>query len=162
VLARLPDRLRAYRKWPPGDWRIVVLVDRDDEDCRRLKAKLKEMAAAAGLFPRLAAAGRSCAVVNRITVEELEARYFGDWEAVRRAHPRAFRTVPAPVPYRHSDSIGRSTWEAFERVLQDAGYFRTGLGKIEAARAIGPHPDPDRNTSPSFRVFGEALREMEP
>ncbi|MGV8041963.1 MAG: hypothetical protein AB2L07_18525 [Thermoanaerobaculaceae bacterium] len=44
-------------------------------------------------------------------------------------------------------------------MLQRRGYFRTGLRKVEAARAIGAHLDPTRNQSHSFKVFSAALME---
>jgi len=40
LLKKLPDRFRGYKTWLPEDWRIVVLIDADDEDCRGLKAQL--------------------------------------------------------------------------------------------------------------------------
>ncbi len=42
---------------------------------------------------------------------------------------------------------------AFERILQKRGYCKTGLRKIEAARAIAAHIDPGRNRSHSFSTF---------
>ena len=44
--------------------------------------------------------------------------------------------------------------------MKAAGYFTTGLRKIEAARTVAAHMDPSRNTSPSFRVLRQALAEM--
>ncbi|HNI73999.1 MAG TPA: hypothetical protein PLX65_10810, partial [Accumulibacter sp.] len=44
LLKNLPARLRGYRAWLPANWAILVLVDRDDEDCRALKQKLENMA----------------------------------------------------------------------------------------------------------------------
>ncbi len=44
--------------------------------------------------------------------------------------------------------------------MRRAGYFGGGLRKIEAARAIARHWDPDASSSPSFRAFRDALREM--
>jgi hypothetical protein len=41
--------------------------------------------------------------------------------------------------------------------MREAGYFRTGLPKIEVAQHIAPHMDPARNTSRSFQVFRDAL-----
>ena len=40
LLAKLDQRLRAYRRWLPPDWRLVVVVDRDNDDCHELKARL--------------------------------------------------------------------------------------------------------------------------
>jgi hypothetical protein len=37
LLDKLPARLKGYSSWIPATWRIVVIVDRDDEDCEELK-----------------------------------------------------------------------------------------------------------------------------
>ncbi len=79
---------------------------------------------------------------------------------VRAAYPRASASVPRQAKHRHPDRIAGGTWEAFERVMQRAGYFGGGLPKIDAARAIAQHMDPSRNTSPSFCALRDALREM--
>ncbi|MBI3920987.1 MAG: DUF4276 family protein [Armatimonadetes bacterium] len=160
LLKRLPERLRGYAKWIPEAWRIVVVVDRDDDDCKRLKARLERIAAAAFLTTRSAASGRPYSLVNRIAIEELEAWYFGDWEAVLAAYPRLPSDVPAKAAFRDPDAIKGGTWEAFERILQRAKYFKGGLRKIEAARAVAEHWDPARNTSASFRAFRDVLQEM--
>lgn len=160
LLERLPQRLDAYAKWLPESWRVVVVVDRDGDDCRGLKGELESMAEKAGLRTRSVSGGGRYAVVNRLAIEELEAWYFGDWEAVRTAYPRVSSRIPLRAGYRDPDAIAGGTWEAFERALQKAGYFRTGLRKIEAARAIARHMTPGRNRSRSFQVLREALGEM--
>lgn len=158
LLQRLPDRLRGYASWLPEDWRIVVIVDRDDDDCTELKQRLEQMAHDAKLSTR--ASGKPIQVVNRLAVEELEAWFFGDWEAVRAAYPRVNAHIPQQAKYGSPDAIKGGTWEAFERILQTAGYFKTGLRKIEAARTIAAHMDPARNVSPSFLVFRNSLMEL--
>jgi len=160
LLKRLPDRLRGYAAWIPDDWRIVVVVDRDDDDCKELKKRLEAMAAEAGLGTRSKPKTKRFAVVNRLAIEELEAWYFGDWEAVQQAYPKVNANIPSQAKYRSPDAIKGGTWEAFEGVMKRAGYFRTGLRKIEAARAVAAHMDPNRNTSRSFQVLREALAEM--
>jgi hypothetical protein len=160
LLVRLPERLRGYASWVPDTWRIVVIVDRDDADCAKLKAHLEKIAKAAKLTTRSGARGKAYIVVNRIAIEELEAWYFGDWEAVRSSYPRVPATIPSKGKYRDPDAIAGGTWEAFERVLQQAGYFAQGLAKIEAARAIAANMSPERNTSRSFQALREALGEM--
>lgn len=157
LLRAIPPRLRAYRSWLPPTGRVVVLVDRDDEDCFALKRRLEDAGASAGFRTPGRAGAAGWNLVNRIVVEELEAWYFGDWEAVRSAYPRVSPHIPDKARYRSPDAI-RGAWEAFERVLQRHGYFRGGLRKIEAARTVGAHFDPDRCRSPSFRVFRDALR----
>jgi hypothetical protein len=160
LLANLHDRLLGYAQWIPPTWRIIVVVDRDDDPCAKLKARLEQMAAAAGLITRSRAGGRRFAVVTRLAIEELEAWFFGDWEAVRQAYPRVPATIPNQASYRDPDAIVGGTWEALERILQRAGYFSTGLRKIEAARRIAVAMNPERNRSPSFQVLRTALLEM--
>jgi uncharacterized protein DUF4276 len=153
--------LKAYSRWIPTTWRIVVVVDRDDDDCKELKKKLEDAAARSGVATRSTAKENArYVVVNRLAIEELEAWYFGDWKAVCTAYPRALPTVPAKAEYRAPDEIKGGTWEAFLRVLKPAGYFTGGLRKIEAARAIAEHMVPARNTSPSFCALRDALTEM--
>lgn len=159
LLGRLQARLRGYAKWLPADWRIVVVVDRDDDECRRLKQQLENMSGGSGLRTRSAAGAGQWQLVNRIAIEELEAWYFGDWEAVREMYPRVSRHIPNREGFRDPDAIAGGTWEAFERVLKKHGYFPTGLRKIEAARAIGSVIEPRRSTSRSFSLFCEALIE---
>lgn len=160
LLVKLPDRLRGYSKWLPTDWRIVVVIDRDRDNCKVLKRRLERIARQAGLATRSSRRTKRYKVVNRIAIEELEAWYFGDWQAVLAAYPRVNEHVPAKSRYRDPDAIVGGTWEAFERVLKRAGYFRTGLRKIEAARRIAPHMDPERNVSHSFAILRDALAEM--
>jgi hypothetical protein len=159
LLGKLQDRLRGYAQWLPDDWRIVVVVDRDDDDCETLKRRLEAMAAAAGLSTRLRRNAGAWQLVNRVAIEELEAWYFGDWAAVCRVYPRVSSTIPKRSGFRDPDAILGGTWEAFERILRRHGYFETGLRKVEAARAIGAQFDPARSRSRSFRVFHEAVAE---
>jgi integrase len=159
LLGKLESRLRGYAHWLPDDWRIVVVVDRDDDDCQVLKQRLEEMAAAAGLRTRSCAKAGPWQVVNRIAIEELEAWYFGDWAAVCSAYPRVSRTIPAQKRYREPDAIRGGTWEAFQRILKRYGHYETGLRKIEAARILGAHFDPGRCRSHSFLKFHEAIIE---
>lgn len=160
LLQRLPKRLEGYSTWLPETDRIIVVVDRDDDECHRLKAQLEGYALAANLSTRSNPKENRFIVINRIVVEELEAWYFGDWQAVRAAYPRVSPTVPHKEPYRDPDAIAGGTAEAFERVLKRARYFKTGLRKIEAADAIATHMDPIQNRSHSFQVFRNALVEL--
>lgn len=160
LMKKLPDRMRGYARWLPDRYRVVVLVDRDDESCVELKAKLEEIASDAKLVTRKTAGGQKYQVVNRVVIEELEAWFFGDWEAVRRAYPKATPNLPQQSRYRDPDGIAGGTCEALHRVLQRAGYFKTSLRKTEAARCIAEHMNPAQNRSRSFQVFREALVEM--
>lgn len=161
LLNLLPGRLKGYKGWIPADWRIVVLVDEDRQDCMELKAEMEKAAEDAGLSTRSAARGGSAfQVLNRISIEELEAWFFGDVEALHLAYPRIPPSLETKSKYRDPDAIQGGTWEALERELQGKGYFRGGLAKIEAAKAISAHMDPDQNRSKSFQVFRDGLRDM--
>ena len=156
---KVAARLRAYARWLPDDWRILVLVDRDRDDCRALKEELEGAALDAGLHTT--SGDERWQVANRMVIEELEAWYFGDWQAVLRAFPKVTPTVSNRRGYRDPDTIA-DTWEAFERILQRHGYFRGGLRKTEAAREIAAHMDPAQNRSKSFSVFHRTLMEAVP
>ena len=160
LLQRLPDRLRGYSAWLPEDWRIVVIVDRDDDDCTELERRLDGFVTEAGLRHKCSSINGQWQVVNRLAIEELEAWHFGDWHAVCDAYPRVSAAIPRQARYRDPDVIAGGTWEAFERVLKRAGYFRTGLRKVEAARTIAAHWEPTRNSSRSFRKLMDCLNEL--
>jgi hypothetical protein len=158
LLKELPTRLRGYSRWLPQDWRIVVLVDRDQEDCKRLKAKLEKLCQTAGLISKTVA-GAEPQVINRIVVEELEAWFFGDVTALRLAYPR-LPDISQKAAFRNPDQIRGGTWETLERLLQKAGYYKGGVPKIELAKTITPYMEPARNTSASFQTFHQALLEL--
>jgi len=159
LLKKLPERLRGYAKWLPSTWRILILVDRDDDDCHELKRRLEQLAKEAGLVTR-SADRKNWNVVNRLAIEELEAWYFGDWEAVREAYPKAGATITSKKRYRDPDRIKGGTKEAFERVMQRAGYFIGGLRQTEAAQSIARRMVPERNRAKSFQVLRETLEEL--
>jgi uncharacterized protein DUF4276 len=158
LLRKLPARLRAYRRWLPEDWRIVVLIDQDDADCLQQKRNLEAVAREAGLLTRTAAGnGRRFQVLNRLAIEEIEAWFFGDVEALCTAYPGVPRSLGSRSRFRDPDAIRGGTWEALEKELQRAGYHRGGLAKIEAARAISMHMEPARNRSRSFQALRQGL-----
>ncbi len=159
LLSSLESRLRAYRRWLPSYCRILILIDRDNDDCRTLKQELEATLTKANLLSRSVSGPGDWQVATRIAVEELEAWYFGDWHAVQTAYPRVDIKVPERARYRNSDAIVGGTWEAFERELKKGGYFTTGLRKVEAARAIGQHINPHHNESHSFTMFRDAIVE---
>lgn len=159
LLRKLPSRLQGYERWLLDEVRIIVLVDRDNDDCYKLKERLERAASASGLLTRSTSGSLPWQVVNRIVIEELEAWYFGDWVAVQRAYPRTSASTTRQARYRDPDAIMGGTWEAFERIMKRHGYFKTGLRKIEAAKSVAAHIDPDRNGSRSFVNFRNAIEE---
>ncbi|HEY3396139.1 MAG TPA: DUF4276 family protein [Armatimonadota bacterium] len=158
LLGKLPGRLRGYRRWLPKDTRIVVLVDKDCNDCLQLKSELEQQARRAGFATKSSpGSSGSFQVLNRIAVEELEAWFFGDVEALAEAYPRLPQTLAQQRGYRDPDHIAGGTWEKLERLLYRYGYYPTGMPKIEVAKAVSEKMDPARNRSHSFRVFRSGL-----
>ncbi|RCK79656.1 MAG: hypothetical protein OZSIB_4128 [Candidatus Ozemobacter sibiricus] len=161
LLKNLPDRLAGYRdRIARGEpLRIVVLVDRDADDCVSLKHRLEAMAREAGLATKTRPDGQGrFFVVNRIAVEELESWFVGDPAALRQA----FRGLPAIDAskgiFRHPDNGG--SWEALHRFLKKHGIYQSRYPKIEAARRIAPHLDLLGNRSRSFQVFMQGLEAL--
>lgn len=161
LLKQLPQRLAGYAQWLPATAAVLVVVDRDDDDCVVLKAQLDAMARAAGLVPRSdARPGGRFQVINRIAIEELEAWFFGDWPAVCEAYPKMPETLPRRAGFRDADAIAGGAWEALERELQRKGYFKQGLRKLELAREVASRMDPARNRSASFVCLRAALAQL--
>ena len=166
LLSRLEQRLRGYRRYPENT-RVLDLVDRDNDDCLELKARLERAAKSAGLPTLSTARGAPetsdpIRVCNRIACEELEAWFLGDPAALSQAYPKVKPSYADQARHRAPDAVSGGTWEALERLLRRAGYYRerTRLPKVEVARAIAPHLDPDRTNSPSFRAFATGVRRL--
>ena len=161
LLNKLLPRLRGYKTWIPEDWRIVVLIDADDEDCRVLKDNLEGIAQNAGLITKSRRTiGSYFQVLNRLAIEELEAWFFGDIEAIHAAYPRISLNLGRKAKYRNPDAIRGGTWEALEREFKKAGYFSTGISKILVAREVSVYMEPGRNRSKSFQVFRQGLLDL--
>ena len=161
LLKKLPSRMKGYKSWLPDHYKIVVLVDRDDNDCINLKQKLEKIAKDSGFMTKsMVKNNQKFQVLNRIAIEELEAWFFGDVNAITQAYPKVSKNLAKKEPYRDPDAIRGGTWEALERVLQRAGYHKGGLEKIKAAREIGLYLNPQNNLSPSFQMFYQGLQEM--
>jgi hypothetical protein len=160
LLKNLPNRLRGYRHWLPHDWYIVVLIDKDQEDCVKLKQNLEQTAHDEGFITR-SNSNRNMKfnVINRIAIEELESWFFGDVAALEITYPRIPRFLNERRNFRDPDTI-RNTSETLERILKGAGYYRGGLPKIEVARRVSLNMEPSRNISKSFQVFWGALQNL--
>ena len=160
-LKKVPNRLKGYQPSLHPDWKIVLLIDEDREDCLNLKRQLEEMAISAGLIPKSSCQkNKSFQVLNRIVVEELEAWFFGDVEAICQAYPKVSPHLAKQKGYRDPDAIKGGTWEALERVLRKAGYHLGGLDKPKASSEISQYMNPESNRSKSFQVFYQALLEI--
>ncbi|MCL2830444.1 MAG: DUF4276 family protein [Betaproteobacteria bacterium] len=154
LLKVLPSRLAGYRKRiESGEHiRIVVLVDRDSDDCERLKRELERMAGDAGLPTKTSPDPNGhFRVLNRIVVEELESWFIGDPAALRKAFSSLPKIDPAVGIFRNPDNGG--TWESLHRFLKKNGIYKSNFPKIDAARRIAPHMELAVNRSGSFRNF---------
>ena len=157
LLKKLPSRLKGYRRWIPNNLRIFVLIDEDRQDCQELKARLERAAREAGFWTKSHPnSDGDFQIVNRLAVEELEAWFFGDVEALRKAYPNVSNTFHNRAKYRDPDAITGGTWEALERLLK--GYYPNFLPKGVVAQNVAPHMEPSRNRSRSFQVFVEGLK----
>ncbi|MEO5377815.1 MAG: DUF4276 family protein [Magnetococcus sp. DMHC-6] len=156
LLHNLPHKLRAYGKAMQGDAMVVVLVDLDDRsDCRHFKQQLVELLNSCPTKP-------TC--LFRIAVEELEAWYFGDSDAIRSAYPHAISEILSS--YIQDSQCG--PWETMADAIYPEGRMalcssgkRSSLvlaQKLKWTKAIAPKMDVERNTSPSFKCFRDGLR----
>ena len=161
LLKVLGDRLMAYRKRiDKGEaLRIVVLIDRDDDDCVKLKAELERMASTARLPTKTHTDAESrFLVLNRIVIEELESWFIGDPAALRKAFSKLPAIKGNAGIFRNPDNGG--SWESLHRFLKKYGVYKSSFPKIDAARKIAPHMEIDRNRSRSFQVFVDGIEAL--
>ena len=158
MLIELPKRLKGER-WIPKDWRIIVLIDEDRRDCHELKAYLEKAAHEADFVTKSSAApNENFQVVNRVAIEELEAWFFGDVEALHAAYPRISKNLQSKAKYRNPDAIQGGTHEALRDLLIQNKYFKGRISKPTVAQNIARHMEPRRNRSRSFQIFVEGLK----
>lgn len=162
LLSKIPQRLRGYKNYITDDYRIVVLVDRDKDDCYRLKRKLEQMAIDAQLTTK-SSVGLSeiFVVLNRIVIEELESWFLGDVYAMKSAFPAISNNYVTKNKNLLPDEISKPS-RKLESVLQRHDLYINGLPKIEVAEKISKHMVPERNRSKSFQVFCSGLRSCHP
>lgn len=151
LLNRLPEILKGYAKTPGID-AIVVVVDSDRKNCYTF---LKELQS-------IASVSRHPNILFRIAIEEVEAWYLGDREAIKNAYNKAKLQL-------HKDYVQDSvcgTWELLADIvypggnaaIKKTGWPLPGQLKHEWADKIGPFLCEDRNASPSFKKFCEGVR----
>ncbi len=157
LLKKLPKRLKGYRQWITDDYRIMVLIDEDRQNCHELKTRLENAAHEAGFVTKSSTLSfGDFQVVNRLAIEELEAWFFGDIEALREAYPKVSNSLQYNKKYRNPDAIAGGTYEALERLLKRS--YKRVFPKTSVARNIAPYMEPSRNRSKSFQVFVEGLK----
>lgn len=100
----------------------------------------------------------------RLAIEEVDAWYLGDQEALQAAYPR----VKTDVVGRYVQDSVCDTWELLadaihpggSAAIRSAGWPLPGQIKCEWAERIGPLLEPDRNVSPSFGKLRDGLRRL--
>ncbi len=156
LLDRLPRILQGYgRSLQYVETVVLVVVDLDHRDCKRFKKEM--LTVLNGCNPKPTA-------LFRIAIEELEAWYFGDIQALKKAYPRARDNV---ISGYDQDSIC-GTWEKLADAvypggsskLRTFGYPVVGATKCEWAEKISSHMVVDSNTSKSFQVFRDGVRRL--
>jgi hypothetical protein len=156
LMRRLPDRLRGYAGWAvSAGVRIVVLVDRDDDDCTELKGRMEKAATTAGFTTGVAGT-----VLNRIVVTELESWLLGDVPALRQAYPRLPEGLAAQARFRDPEDVRGGCWEAVELMLKQHGYHLAGLRKGQLAKDVAQHMDVENNRAASFAAFRDGVRRL--
>lgn len=154
LLEQLPRLLRGYGQTPSVD-AVVVVLDNDQHDCADFLAELKGLLATCNPPPK---------TLFRLAIEEMEAWYLGDRQALLAAYPQAKTEVLAR--YRQDSICG--TWELMADAIhpggavavKKAGWPLPGQLKAEWAEKISPLLDPDRNVSPSFIKLRDGLRRL--
>ncbi|PJJ54471.1 DUF4276 family protein [Hymenobacter chitinivorans] len=163
LVDNLPTLLRAYgkRMTEPGqqDLRIVVLLDADGVAERRFKL-LEDAAKSAGLLTLgQAKEGQLFHVFNALAVQELEAWFLGDRQAITDAYPKV-KTHHFKGIDREPESSPKPN-DVLWGVLKAAGLYTTGKRKREWAETIAAKMDPGRNQSASFQYFRAGLGLLE-
>lgn len=154
LLDQLPRLLRGYGQTPGID-AVLVVLDSDRRNCAEFLAELKALLAACNPAPN---------TLFRLAIEEIEAWYLGDRQALQAAYPRAKADVLGR--YRQDSICG--TWELLadaiypggSAAIKKAGWPLPGQVKAEWAEKMGPLLDPQRNDSPSFKKLCQGVRRL--
>lgn len=156
LLDQLPRLLRGYGKSLQGfPAAVVVVVDLDSKNCLAFKQELLNVLNACNPRPK---------TLFRIAIEEGEAWLLGDRPALTAAYPNAISSVLNSYV---QDSIC-GTWEVLADAvnpggsaqLKHLGYPAAGQAKSEWAQRIAPHMEVNRNSSKSFQVFRDGVRNL--
>ncbi|WP_250657188.1 DUF4276 family protein [Alkalimarinus coralli] len=149
LLGQLPAKIRAYNSIDDESRAVVVLLDLDGNDKDEVMSSLE------GLIPE----DSNLKIEFCFAIEELEAWFLGDQNAIQLAYPNTDNTV---VRAYVQDSIC-GTWETLARaVLSNVTSLpkrdrRVLMEKCEWAKRIPPFMDIDANLSPSFQSFKDSL-----
>lgn len=154
LLAQLPRLLAGYGKTPGID-AVVVILDVDQRDCKAFLKELKTLLQQCRPAPN---------ALFRLAIEEVEAWYLGDRQALLAAFPKAKKEVLS----RYQQDSVCGTWELLADAvhpggsasIQKTGWPLPGQMKHGWAEKIGPLLDVEGNQSPSFCKFRDGLRRL--
>ncbi|MBL0712136.1 MAG: hypothetical protein JJV98_00415 [Desulfosarcina sp.] len=160
LLENLPKLLKGYGRtfaaFPEDYPAVGILVCDLDEQClRAFRQRLFGILDQCNPNPET----RFC-----IAIEEGEAWFLGDLNAIRTAYPRAKKNILNAYV---NDSIC-GTWEVLADAVHQGGSSKlsakgwqaVGAVKTDWAEAISPHMDISNNASPSFCYFRDKLKEL--
>lgn len=151
LLKQLPKLLRAYSRWIPEHYRIIIIVDQDRDDCSELKQSILSAVYECGLQDR---------AIVRIVVVMLETWYLGDPNALVAVFPKLKRLhISQKAIYRQVEARPNPA-EDIDRVLKSVGY--DGYLKVQHSIDISPHLNIDKglNRAHSFGVTIESIRSI--
>jgi hypothetical protein len=160
LLDQLPRLLAGYgnvfKNYPETVPAVVIVVcDLDRRDFEVFQAELSAVLKHVNPRPET----RFC-----IAIEEGEAWFLGDLNAIQHAYPKAKKTI---LQRYQNDSIC-GTWELLAdavypggaTALTQLGYQGIGAEKSKWAKNITPHMDIRGNSSPSFNDFLKVMRDL--
>jgi hypothetical protein len=160
LLDQLPKLLRGYGKtfagYPSGySAAVIVVCDLDSRCQKEFRDELLNVLDCCEPRP----VARFC-----LAIEEMEAWFLGDPEAIRAAYPQVNES---PLRSYVADSIC-GTWEVLADVLYPGGatslksepYSVVGTEKHRWAGDIPPMMNLDDNSSPSFVYFRDTVRKL--
>jgi hypothetical protein len=155
LLDQLPRLLKGYGETyrDVTDYSIIVVCDLDDKCLKEFRDELLHLLDECNPRP----SAHFC-----MMVEEGEAWFLGDKQAIRSAYPHAKEVVLNR--YANDDICG--TWEKLadaivkggSKKLLSLGWRSIGEEKSNWAEKITPHMDIETNQSPSFQYFRRKLR----
>lgn len=159
LLAQLPKILEGLGKTfsnYPNDYHtaVVVVCDLDDRCMKQFRNELLSILEACNPKPE----ARFC-----FAIEEGEAWFLGDINAIKSAYPKANNQVLNS--YKNDEICG--TWELLAEAIYPGGVKalkegndNVGWVKSKWAENITPNMDVENNQSPSFNYFKDKLHEL--